>query len=118
MLDTREHATAKSTFVEVWNVEVPGTDVVICVTKDNERLLAASTEGLGGKHTPGRVWIFTIGKDGKLTYKRTLSTGECRLPDQIKWTKDCRAIVCACEGEPVTDSSTTPPSLGTDRHSL
>ena len=117
MVDTKEHATAKSTVVDVANVGASGTDVATCTTA-SERLLAAATIGMGGKQDSGRVLIYTVASDGKLTAKRTLSLGECRLPDQIKWTKDCRAIVCACEGEPVTDSSTTPPSLGTDRHSL
>jgi hypothetical protein len=117
VVDTKEHATAKSTIVDVVNVGAPGTDVQICLTKD-ERLLAASTQGLGGKEDSGRVLIYTVATDGKLTAKSTLNLGECRLPDQIKWTKDCRTIIAACEGEAVTDSSTTPPTLGADRQSL
>ena len=88
MVDTKEHATAKSTIVDVANVGAPGTDVQTCITSD-ERLLAASTQGTGGKQDSGRVLIYTVATDGKLTAKST-----------------------------VTDSSTTPPTLGADRHSL
>ena len=119
MVDTKEHATFKSTVVDMANVGAPGTDVATCTTgSSGERLVAAATQGTGGKQDSGRVLIYTVASDGKLTAKRTLSLGECRLPDQIKWTKDCRTIIAACEGEAVPISSTTPRSLGTDRHCL
>ena len=114
MVDTKEHAAANSTIVDMANVGAPGTDVATCITFD-ERLLAAATQGTGGKQDSGRVLIYTVDKMGKLTAKRTLNLGECRLPDQIKWTKDCRTIIAACEGE-AAFLSTTPPSLGTGRH--
>lgn len=92
----------------------PGTDVATCETW-NERLLAVATIGLApngqaGKEHPGRVHIFTVSPAGKLTFKRTLVTDDGRLPDQIKWTKDCRSIIAAIEGEavPMTPATGTP----------
>ena len=115
VIDTKHHATAQSTIIDVYNIEAPGTDVATCVTP-SERLLAVSTVGLGGKQDIGRVMLFTVGFSGMLTYKRTYATAEGRLPDQIKWTKDCRTLLAAIEGEAGTVTSTTPPSLGERVH--
>lgn len=115
VIDTKHHATAQSTIIDVYNIEAPGTDVATCVTP-SERLLAVSTVGLGGKQDIGRVMLFTVGFSGMLTHKRTYATAEGRLPDQIKWTKDCRTLLAAIEGEAGTVTSTTPPSLGERVH--
>ena len=115
VIDTKHHATAQSTIIDVYNIEAPGTDVATCVTP-SERLLAVSTVGLGGKQDIGRVMLFTVGFSGMLTHKRTYATAEGRLPDQIKWTKDCRTLLTAIEGEAGTVTSTTPPSLGERVH--
>ena len=110
VIDTRYHYAAESTIVDVYNIGAPGTDVSTCVAGP-ERLLAVSTVGLGGKQDVGRVLLFTVGTDGKLTHKRTMETADGRLPDQIKWTKDCRTLLAAIEGEAGTVDG-SPPSLG------
>jgi hypothetical protein len=104
VIDTKDHATAKSKIVDMFHIGKPGTDVTTCKT-GGERLLAVATSGATGKQDPGIVHLFTVGLDGKLTHKRTWQTAEGRLPDQIQWTKDCRTIIAACEGEavPMTD---------------
>lgn len=100
VIDTKDHATAKSKIVDMFHIGSPGTDVTTCRT-GGERLLAVATSGATGKQDPGIVHLFTVGLDGKLTHKRTWETAAGRLPDQIQWTKDCRTIVAACEGEGV-----------------
>jgi len=113
VIDTKDHGTAQSRLVDMFPLGAPGTDVAACETW-NERLLAVATVGLAngqpGKEHPGRVHIFTVSTEGKLTLKRTLITDDGRLPDQIKWTKDCRAIIAAIEGEavPMTPAIGTP----------
>ena len=114
VIDTSDHTTAQSAIVDVFNIGAPGTDVSTCVAGP-ERLLAVSTVGLGGKQDVGRVLLFTVGFSGKLTHKRTLLTADGRLPDQIKWTKDCRTLLAAIEGEAGTvpaGADGSPPSLG------
>ena len=88
-----------------------GTDVATCKTWD-ERLVAVATVGCDkldcsaakGKQHPGRVVLFTVDTAGKLTEHRTISTVGS-LPDQIQWTKDCRKIIAAIEGEAVADNA-------------
>ena len=110
--DQAKGATPPSHIVDVYDVSAPGTDVATCKAGD-ERLVAAATQGEKGKLDPGRVLLFTVNAEGKLTYKRTMVTGEGRLPDSILWTPDCRAIVAACEGEAVpTNSSLDNPEGG------
>ena len=89
VVDTKDHKTAKSKLVDMANIGAPGTDVATCVTAD-ERLVAVATIGSAGKQSPGRVLLYSVGTDGKLTAIRTLTTSTGCLPDQIKWTKDCR----------------------------
>lgn len=107
VIDTKDHATAKSKIVDMFHIENPGTDVTTCKT-GGERLVAVATTGTAGKQDPGIVHLFTVGLDGKLTHKRNWTTAEGRLPDQIQWTKDCRTIIAACEGEavPMTEGGT------------
>lgn len=85
--------------MDVKPLGAPGTDVSACKT-DSERLLAVATIGMAGKHAPGRVLLYTVGSDGKLTFKREFDT-KGSLPDQITFTKDCRSIITAIEGEAV-----------------
>lgn len=85
--------------MDVKPLGAPGTDVSACKT-DSERLLAVATIGMAGKHAPGRVLLYTVGSDGKLTFKREFDT-KGSLPDQITFTKDCRSIIAAIEGEAV-----------------
>jgi len=95
-----------------------GTDVATCKTWD-ERLVAVATVGCDpidcsgekGKQHPGRVVLFTVDTAGTLTEHRTISTVGS-LPDQIQWTKDCRKIIAAIEGEAVADN-TADPKFGT-----
>ena len=110
VVDTKDHKTAKSKLVDMANIGAPGTDVATCVTAD-ERLLAVATIGSAGKQSPGRVLLYSVGTDGKLTAIRTLTTSIGCLPDQIKWTKDCRTLIAAIEGEAGTVTTTNPPSL-------
>ena len=100
VVDTRHGATARSEVVEVHSIGAPGTDVAACKSW-NERLLAVSTVGIGGKQNPGRVLLYTVGTDGKLQILREYLTDDGRLPDQITWTKDCKTIIAAIEGEAV-----------------
>ena len=100
VIDTANHNNAASTIVDMAHIGAPGTDVTTCKTW-NERLVAVATVGSGGKQDPGRVLLYTVSAQGKLTFKRTFLTAEGRLPDQIQWTKDCRTIIAACEGEAV-----------------
>ena len=111
VVDTKDHKTAKSELVDMANIGAPGTDVATCVTAD-ERLVAVATIGSAGKQSPGRVLLYSVGTDGKLTAIRTLTTSTGCLPDQIKWTKDCRTLIAAIEGEAGTVTTTNPPSLG------
>ena len=111
VIDTKHHKTAQSTLVDMADIGAPGTDVATCVTSD-ERLLAVATVGTSGKQSPGRVLLYSVGADGKLTATRTLTTSTGCLPDQIKWTKDCRTLIAAIEGEAGTVTTTNPPSLG------
>ena len=93
-----------------------GTDVATCKTGE-ERLVAVATVGCDpidcsgagakGKQHPGRVVLFTVDTAGKLTEHRTISTVGS-LPDQIQWTKDCRKIIAAIEGEAVADNAADP----------
>ena len=97
--------------MDMADIGAPGTDVATCVTSD-ERLFAVATVGTSGKQSPGRVLLYSVGADGKLTAIRTLTTSTGCLPDQIKWTKDCRTLIAAIEGEAGTVTTTNPPSLG------
>ena len=83
VIDTKEHDQAKSALVDMYDVGAPGTDVTTCKSAD-ERLLAVATTGKGGKQDVGRVLLFTVGTDGKLTFKREFGTVG-RLPDQVSW---------------------------------
>ena len=128
VIDTTKHASASSKIVDMYNLGAPATDVSACVAPIRatysvglnsvvqERLLAVSTINAdGSKQSPGRVLLFTVNDDitpRVLTFKREFSTVGS-LPDQIKWTKDCRAIIAAIEGEAklTTNPSPNPPSL-------
>ena len=99
VIDTSNYMGAASTIVDYKNIGAKGTDVTACKT-DSERLLAVATVGIAGKQEPGRVLLYTVGRDGKLTLKREFSTVGS-LPDQITFTKDCRHIIAAIEGEAV-----------------
>ena len=100
VIDTSDHNNAASTIVDMAAIGAPGTDVTTCKTW-NERLVAVATQGSGGKQDPGRVLLYTVSTQGKLAFKREFQTAVGRLPDQIQWTKDCRTIIAACEGEAV-----------------
>lgn len=103
VIDTSNYMGAASTIVDYKNIGAKGTDVTACKT-DSERLLAVATVGIAGKQAPGRVLLYTVGRDGKLTLKREFSTVGS-LPDQITFTKDCRHIIAAIEGEAVPDEA-------------
>ena len=82
VVDTENFNTAGSTIIDMYNVGAPGTDVQSCKTAD-ERLLAVATTGKVGKQDPGRVLLFTVATDGKLTFKREFNTVGS-LPDQVR----------------------------------
>ena len=112
VVDTKHAMSENSKVVDAYHIGAPGTDVATCKTAD-ERLVAVATQGMNGKADIGRVMLFTVDDTGVLTHKKTYTTGTDgdgiktsthpagRLPDQIKWTRDCRAIIAACEGEAV-----------------
>ena len=99
VVETSNYDGAASTIVDAKDIGAPGTDVTTCKS-DSERLLAVATQGIAGKQAPGRVILYTVGRDGKLTLKREYSTVGS-LPDQVTFTKDCRHIIAAIEGEAV-----------------
>lgn len=82
VIDTANHSTAASKIIDMYNVGAPGTDVAACKTAD-ERLLAVSTQGKAGKQAVGRVLLFTVADDGKLTFKKEFGTVGS-LPDQVR----------------------------------
>jgi hypothetical protein len=82
VIDTENHTTAASKIIDMYPVGAPGTDVATCKTAD-ERLLAVATQGKANKQEPGRVLLFTVATDGKLTFKREFGTVGS-LPDQVR----------------------------------
>lgn len=101
VVDTTKYKTAESEIVGIFDIGQPGTDVATCVTGDvdTEHLLAVATQGKGGKQSAGIVHLFTVNMtNGDVKHLREVST-KGSLPDQIKWTKGCRSLIAAIEGE-------------------
>ncbi|KAJ1490229.1 hypothetical protein T484DRAFT_1884547 [Baffinella frigidus] len=98
VLNMAKYKTMQSNITDAKYIDAPGTDAATCKSADGEKLVAVATEGLASKQDPGRVLIFTLSDMGKLTFISEISTIGA-LPDSIHWTKNCRKIICAIEGE-------------------
>lgn len=80
--------------VKSYKVNVPykPTSVSVC---ESRGLVAASLTNDADEAAPGRVLVM----DRNLTVLRLVMRKECVLPDDVKWTADCKFLVAACEGE-------------------
>lgn len=74
------------------NVLYKPTSVSVC---QSSGMIAASLKNYADEEAPGRL----IYMDSNLTVLQLVMYNDCVLPDDVKWTANCKFLVAACECE-------------------